>query len=88
MRHLVAQLQGDAQRLAALGVQELGHVVARLEQHPVGGDLGDEAELDATGKIYYQRDQLLKQAEKVKDPKGRETWLRIAALYRELAKNS
>jgi len=27
---------------------------------------GDEAELDATGKIYYQRDQLLKQAEKVK----------------------
>ena len=27
---------------------------------------GDEAELDAIGKIYYQRDQLLKQAAKVK----------------------
>jgi len=27
---------------------------------------GDESELDATAKIYYQRDQLLKQAEKVK----------------------
>src|SRR5579864_8952720 len=27
---------------------------------------GDESELDATGKIYYQRDQLLRQAEKVK----------------------
>ena len=27
---------------------------------------GDESELDATGKIYYQRDLLLKQAEKVK----------------------
>jgi hypothetical protein len=27
---------------------------------------GDEAELDAIGKIYFQRDQLLKQAEKVK----------------------
>ena len=27
---------------------------------------GDEAELDAIGKIYYQRDLLLKQAAKVK----------------------
>ena len=27
---------------------------------------GDESELDAIGKIYYQRDQLLKQAAQVK----------------------
>jgi len=40
---------------------------------------GDESELDAIGKIYYQRDQLLKQAEKVKASETEITAIRKSA---------
>ena len=40
---------------------------------------GDEAELDAIGKIYYQRDQLLKQAAKVKASESEIAAIRKAA---------
>jgi len=40
---------------------------------------GDEAELDAIGRIYYQRDQLLKQAEKVKASESEIAAIRKAA---------
>ena len=40
---------------------------------------GDESELDATGKIYYQRDLLLKQAEKVKASEAEIAAIRASA---------
>jgi hypothetical protein len=40
---------------------------------------GDEAELDAIGKIYYQRDQLLQQAAKVKASESEIAAIRKAA---------
>jgi hypothetical protein len=40
---------------------------------------GDEAELDAIGKIYYQRDQLLKQAAQVKASESEIAAIRKAA---------
>lgn len=40
---------------------------------------GDEAELDAIGKIYYRRDQLLKQAEKVEGSESGIAAIRQAA---------
>jgi len=40
---------------------------------------GDEAELDAVGKIYYQRDLLLKQARELKGVEGDIAAIRLAA---------
>ena len=50
----------DAVAKSAEQLKEFQRQAAEFEKK------GDESELDAIGKIYYQRDQLLKQAEKVK----------------------
>ena len=49
-----------ATQQAATELKEFRHAAAEFEKR------GDEAELDATGKIYYQRDLLLKQAAQVR----------------------
>jgi hypothetical protein len=50
----------ETDRAAAEQLKEFRRATAEFEKR------GDEAELDAIGKIYYQRDLLLKQAEKLK----------------------
>jgi len=55
---LIANLKAQAE--ATKELKEFQRSAAEFEKK------GDEAELDTAGKIYYQRDQLLQQAEKVK----------------------
>lgn len=50
----------EAQKHGAQQLSEFRRAAAEFEKR------GDEAELDAIGKIYYQRDLLLKQAEHLK----------------------
>ena len=59
--------QGDAQ------LREFRRAAAEFERK------GDEAELDAIGKIYYQRDLLLKQARELKGVEGDIAAIRLAA---------